>query len=340
MAEIRCVIHTELPENPAGWEDLCRACGNLQQSSRLDKSQALFGQHPVYFQVYHHSRLLAGFRIYLYQSRRKWLKPFNTYVVQTSEILMLPGLESGEKFREILFDLLRDFLRKEKVVWSKHSMHYGDTALIPEAGFAPRYSITPYALGYLELEKPEEELWKSLSENRRRTINAAKKRGIRVFAKDDIAAFLSILEETYRGQTKSGPDAAYLSSLYQTLRENGTATLWFAEEEGRITSAAMITTFGNIAYYNFGGHIRNAGDSGSFLHWHCILTARNAGLQRYYFGQMALHTDKQNPKFTEGITSFKRRFGLTEIPANSITFVHKPLHFRIWKILKKLSGIK
>lgn len=340
MTEFRCVILHELPEHPAEWEELCASCGNLQQSAQLDASQAIFGQRPVYFQIFQQNLLAGGLRIYLYHSRRKWLWPFNTYGVQTSEMMVRPGLEFREKIILVMEDLLKEYFHKERVVWSKHTMHYGEADLIPGTDFAARCSVTPYALGFLDLTKPEELLWKSLSENRRRTIKAAEKRGVRVFTRDDPAAFLAILEETYHGQSKSGPDPAYLGKLYQDMHSAGTVELWFAEEQDRITAAIMLTRFGRVAYYNFGGHRRNVAESGSLLHWKCILAAKHAGLHRYYFGQMAIHPDHENTKFTEGITSFKRRFGVTEIPANSITFVHKPLRYRLWKMLKRLSGIK
>jgi len=336
--EMRIRVQDLYPSDPDAWNRLAASCSNLQQSTWVDASQAYFKQTAVFIEVWKDDQLLGGLKCYLYQSRRPLIRWINTYLQQTGEMLIHPDSEEAETIKTHCFEQLRELIRSRNLVFSKHSMHYGYAGLIPDANFARVYSSSAYTIGYVDLNQSVDELWKNIPAKRKRKIREAEKQGLVFEEADNPGEFFRLLEATYSKQDKNGPDTRYLQQLYSDLKEQGIMKLYFIRDAETYVAGAMMAMFGKTAYYSFGGVTRDSRGAGKLLHWTLFQKLKEEGYESYCFGQLAAGVDLDNEKFTLGITSFKRRWGLLEFPASSITFVYKPFSYFVWRMLLKLIG--
>jgi len=325
---LQAAVSAGAPPDPSGWDDLARRSGNLVQSTRFDGSEAFFGMRPVYFSVTLQGQLLGGVKVFESASSR-WpalTGSLSRGMTQFGEAL-LPDGGDREQLRVLLDRALSDYLRIRRVVWFRSvGMYGGPDGLVAPA--VPVASAWPFRVASVDLRRSENDLWAKLHKAHRAEIRKADQNKLAFIRSGEIDRLVSLLDETYRFQTKSGPNRAYVRHMFESLGQ--AAELFFAAKDGEYMAGAMCMWQGHTAYWQFGGTRRQAFGAGAFLQWKIIQHYRGRGLERYLLGQVAAEPDPANAKFAGGISRFKRHFGPEESPSEIRLYVLRPWRHRIW----------
>jgi len=134
-----------------------------------------------------------------------------------------------------------------------------------------------------------------------------------IFIKNvEIKILIQMLDETYKNQVKSGPSHEFIKNLSKHLINEGKAKIFAVNDEyDKTLSVALVCICGNTADYTFGGNIHNSLGAGQFLQWNIFEYLKTIGVKQYSLGQIAKSdVVYNNPKFEEGISRFKSRFGI------------------------------
>ena len=180
-------------------------------------------------------------------------------------------------------------------------------------GGRPTERIQPQHTWIIDLQPDETQLLGGLSENRRRDVRSAERKGLRIRRTEDaadVAVFLHLLGTTAeRGHFNVHSDR-YYQTLLDTLLPLDACALYLADS-GEDPFAAVLTFQDDRATYY--AHAAADQDRSRRLNapgplaWRSILDARAAGRQRYDFWGVAPDESPGHP--WAGLSRFKRGFG-------------------------------
>lgn len=329
------------PSDIRQWNELCRINGNLQQSSYYDAVQAYFRQHPVYLEIWQENTLLGGSKFYVYIPGKltRFTAPFGKYFLQVGE-----SVSKNESWGDQVFPQLikgfADLLDKGKPVWYTSYGYFNrpDYMIYPSDHKASVESV--FANSFISLDKTQDQLWENIHPHHKHKIMKAGKMGYTVELSGDIKLFLDLLASTYERQSKQGPNPDFVRTFYRTMEAEGLAGIYVAQLHKKPVSAAIVTHFGRVACYAFGGSERNNDGASHLLHWELIKTFARENYSHYYLGQVATDDVSGDQKFLTGISPFKRRFGTLEVKSSRKTFIFKPYSYQLWKMISLLAGTR
>ncbi len=197
-----------------------------------------------------------------------------------------------------------------------------------------------FANAFIDLTQPPGQLWENIHPHHRRKINHAEKEAYSVTRTQNIDLLLDLLSLTYKNQAVTGPNLGFVASFYKTVADQGCARIYVANKEGRPVSAALVTLFGPVAYYAYGGSERGNDGASHLLHWNIIRSLAEEKYRVYYLGQVAVEGDDQDEKFVRGISLFKRRFGTQEVVNSRKTFIFRPYSYHLWKMITTFTRVR
>lgn len=336
--EIKSVIQYNNPSNKEEWDLLAQSNGNLLQSSFYDDVQSFYQQKAIYVELFFETNLIGGVKLFYYESNKfPWLHRQLTIFGD----FILKNKTTSKERTEIQVTLLQNIetlITNKRVTFFKFSSYYGNYPLLFDK---PKIFTKKWGIAYLDIDKSEQDLYKGIHVKHRNMINKARKNNIIFEVNNDIDLFLNLLHETYKNQDVSKPNDEYIRHLFDTLVQNQKATIYFTKnKEGKYLSGALIQEYGDVADYTFGGNLRNNLGAGQYLQFNIFLTLKKKGIKRYYLGQVATNEEKNNIKFTEGITRFKKRFGTELNSGVGMEIVCNKIKYKLWKILLKLIKMK
>jgi hypothetical protein len=257
-------------------------------------------------------------------------------LTQFGELIRQEPDPGGAGVRAALEEAARGLLRAASIMNLRVNGFYGGLDLLLNPGVAQ--SREEFGVAALDLGVPEEAAWRGVHEKHRSWIRKAERLGVAVTETDDPEILVRLLDESYAGQDRAGPNRAYVRHALVTLRAASRAVLYVASSEGRPLAAAMVHRLGGVAYYDFGGVARNRTGAGHLLHWWIARRLREEGVRRYVLGQVAGPGGHPDPHFAEGITRFKRSFGTVETPSCSARFVPRPWRQAAWRLLSEWTS--
>jgi GNAT acetyltransferase-like protein len=330
-AAIEVEVTEPSPPDPAAWDAVARDRGNLAQSTAFDRSEAFYGMVPVYFTATCRGQLWGGVKLYRSTSRR-WrpiTRGLSLGFTQFGESLIAPAAVSGPEVQSALDAAVARHLKAVGAVWLRVSGLYGGEGLV-ELPLAP-FSESPFNVASIDLARPEAELWASAHKSHRSEVRKAERNAVAFVRDSSVARLVGLLDETYRDQEKPGPNRSYVRHVVESL--DGAADLFFAVRGGEYLSGALCLWHGDVAYWQFGGSVRQNLGAGAFLQWRMIQHYQQRGMKRYVLGQVAAAGDSANAKFAVGISRFKRHFGPEETPSTTRLYVLRPARHSIWSRL-------
>lgn len=196
--------------------------------------------------------------------------------------------------------------------------------------YAATEAVPLHRIGYTETRRLEFEL--SLSsgvESTWRGFRATLRQRLRQFEKsrctcrirtDDeaLAAFCAIEAETFERHRRLGKiyqptREETFSLLWTTVLNSGRARAYFAEKEGRPVAGAIVGSYGDRAYYLYGGatQLGLSVQAPKGLLWFAIQREYERGVRRFNLGGMS--QDAVQPDSVDyGLYEFKRGFGASE----------------------------
>lgn len=193
-----------------------------------------------------------------------------------------------------------------------------------------------FASCLINLNKPEETLWKNLHGKHRNVIRRAENLGVHIESGEEFwdAGYDTYCKSQERSSNTVESREWYINLL--TKMENN-AVQYVAIYEGIVQASALILYSQYGAYYLHGGSI-NAPVSGAsnLLHWHIMLEMKARNVQKYDL--MGIRSHPEIGSKYEGIRRFKERFG-GEIKTGYLWHIGFDfVKYSTWKVVRKLRG--
>ncbi len=330
------------PANSEEWNKLAESNSNFIQSTFFDDVQLFFKEHPVYFEARVSGELVGGVKLYLWESKKlgKLTSGISRSVTQFAELLSKFPIESSEfaGMRKLLKEKVVSFLKESKTVTYTVAGLYGEEQLLIDLDREPD-STTLFNTSYVDLDKPIEEVLAGFNRNTNRNIKKAQAAGIEVVEeKIDIDLFLNKLNVVYDQQIpkQNAPNNDFVRHIFKNLAPGKFVDIHFAKLNDEILSTSFFLKMGKNAYSWFGGSLKNDVGAGQYIYWQLMKKYQLQGIRRFYFGQVAREIDTDNVKFTKGITTFKKGFGLIELNSFSKTYTLYKTKRKIWELLLKV----
>jgi hypothetical protein len=167
----------------------------------------------------------------------------------------------------------------------------------------------PYGSYMIDLQQPEEVLWRNASKTTRHDIRAAQRDGVTV---RDGFEFLDpaydLVRETFRRSKLGFMDRDSFKRFALSLGANG--KLLAAEYRGVAHSYSLFAFSGPCAYWIYGGNIHDQHQGAmKLLQWEAIRLFRQLGVRKYDFYGARINPEKGSKQ--EGINLMKKRLGGT-----------------------------
>jgi Acetyltransferase (GNAT) domain len=327
------------PTNVAEWNSLASQNGNLLQSTFYDGVQKYYRQEPVYFEVRDTETLMAGLKLYLWESRK--IGPLSGRLsrraTQFGEFLLAENQSlSTIEVKECLSKKVEEYFSSKGIVSCSVGGYYGDERLLLGFPSAKIIRRSKFRFAYINLNQPEDLLWANLADNHKWAVRKAAKQGLKVTEEENFIEFFRLLGNSYSDNSDKEPNHNYLEVGHNHLHQNGHSTMFFVKNNEHSLGVAVVDYFGGNAYYSFGGTERNNLGAGNCLHWEIIRTLSSRGLKKYYLGMVARENETGNERFSVGISNFKRKFGVVEVDSCNTEYIFNERYDALWQGMKKM----
>lgn len=251
--------------------------------------------------------------------KRKWGKD----VVQQPLFCQYLGIFSAEPMTEIqIFHFLKKLSLHFSYISSYH-FHPGNSLLLKEIlPILPEFEISENQTYWLSLEGPYDKIKDGYSADRKVNLKRSSVIDWVLEKRDNPRPLIDLFQKYHAGQVAGGVDpSAYrlLEQLFQTLRTDQKAELWYATDHGQIRAGVMfVRSGGKVIYlFNASDQLGRKGNARTFL------------LDQYFQendGDMLIF-DFESPQITS-IAAFYSSFGAEKTPYYAIRKNKLPFPFR------------
>jgi hypothetical protein len=165
----------------------------------------------------------------------------------------------------------------------------------------------PYGTYIIDLQQPEEALWKNVHSKHRNVIRNAEKKGVRILdGAEHTEATYSLIEETFKRSAMPFMSHKAFERMVRGLGEN--VKLFVADYHGAIQGCAVVPFSQQSAYYAYGGTIAEPlSGATNLLQWDAIRYFRSIGVKHYDFCGVRIKPEKGSK--AAGLMMYKQRFG-------------------------------
>ncbi len=225
-------------------------------------------------------------------------------------------ITENEKLWNYFFNYLKELAKKEKVDFVRISPLLENNAenleIFKKNGFrdAPIHMMHPEQSWVLDISKTEEEILKGMRKTTRNLIYRAEREGVRVAESkniEDIDKFYQLHRQTVGRHNFVPFSRNYFKNQFETFLPDNKISLFFAEHNGQLLSAAIIVFNGESAYYHHGASLSSKIPASHSLIWKAIRESKKRGLKIFNFWGIAPENKKNHP--WAGLTLFKTGFG-------------------------------
>lgn len=232
------------------------------------------------------------------------------------------------------------FLKIEPDSWSEESNLQSST-------FRPsNHNIQPPRTIVIDIKDSEETILARMKPKCRYNIRLAGKKGVIVFAWDDISAFHEMMTVTGGRDNFGVHSLEYYQRAYELFHPKGTCELLMAEYEGKPLASLMVFANGKRAWYVYGAsndQERNRMPT-YLLQWEAIRWAKARGCEEYdLWGVPDENEDILEANFETrhdglwGVYRFKRGFGgEVKRAAQALDKIYMPLLYKLY--LWRMAG--
>ncbi len=198
--------------------------------------------------------------------------------------------------------------------------------------------VQPDYRQWVLLDKTEDELLKEMKPKGRYNIRVAEKHDLKVawgLEPEKVEALASLYQETAKRTGFAGRDSAYFVALVEAIRGDRLGEIVTVSRNGEVLAAALVTFYGNVASYLYGG---SGGDRSLMapylMHWAAIKRAKKEGCQVYDL--LAIAPEGKEDHVHAGLTRFKTQFGGQSVRMlGSWDLVHRPVWYTIYRYAQK-----
>jgi len=180
----------------------------------------------------------------------------------------------------------------------------------------------------IDLNRPEEEIWRDIHKSRRKGINRAFNRGVVIEEVRDkmfIPIFYGIVEETYKNARIPLADISLMESAFELLAPKNMATFYMAKYEDIYVGARVVLNYKGLIYDWYAGALSDYLSLyvNEALVWHILKEGANNRYHTFNFGGAG----KPNEEY--GVREFKRRFGGKMVNFGRYKKIHSPIKLKI-----------
>ena len=255
-----------------------------------------------------------------------------------------------------LIEKIKEIAKREKAFIFRWDPDVPDTdeefkKIVTEAGIKLKENINhdinkvlqpKYEMQLTLKDKNEEELLKSFNQKTRYNIRLAGRKGVTVEEgnENDIEEFFEILSTTSQRDQFTIRNVNYYKKVYNNMKENGHAKLYFAKYEGKRIAATLEIIYGNKAWYLYGASLREHSNvmPNYLLQWKMMKHAKECGCEYYNFGGVSGYIDEKASGY--GVYKFKKGFNPDFIEyVNELNIIFKPFNNMLFNLADKIRHI-
>ena len=235
--------------------------------------------------------------------------------------------EKGIEALKVLMEHYDKIATQKKALYTQIRTMW-DTSNISSFLNSMGYEYEEHLNFLIDLNRPEEEIWRDIHKSRRKGINRAANKGVvieEVRDKKFIPIFYGIVEETYKNARLPLADISLLDSAFELLVPKNMATFYMAKYEDVYVGARAVLNYKGLIYDWYAGasldylslYVNEA------LVWHILKEGANNSYHTFNFGGAG----KPNEEY--GVREFKRRFGGEMVNFGRYTKVYSPIRMKI-----------
>jgi peptidoglycan pentaglycine glycine transferase (the first glycine) len=228
-----------------------------------------------------------------------------------------------------ILEWLQGYARRERAIWLKidpdiiaatgvpgeeddspHPVGQSMTSLLRKKGWQPGEQVQFQNTITLDLTSSEDEILAAMSQNTRRKVRTAEKKGVTIRAAtlDDIPALYALYESTGTRDAFLTRPFSYYGDLWQTFMQSGLAHALIAEYEGKPIAHVILFHFGQTCWYFYGASANAERERmpNYALQWEAMKWAKAQGYSIYdFWGAPNIFTEEDR---MWGVFEFKRGF--------------------------------
>jgi hypothetical protein len=170
-------------------------------------------------------------------------------------------------------------------------------------------SPAPYGSYVIDLQQPEDVLWRNVAKSTRQNISAARKDGVSVREGIELLdPAYDLIRETFSRSKIAFMGRDSFKRFALSLGDNG--KLLVAEYQGVAHSYSLFAFSAPCAYWIYGGNIHHQHPGAmKLLQWEAITLFRNLGVRKFDFFGARINPEKGSKQ--EGINQMKKHLGAT-----------------------------
>lgn len=306
---------------PRDWEQIITSMGatHFHAADWVAYRASSLNATPVFFVGYDARDVAVGAAAgYLGQSSRAVIAPFTRRLTFESHPLVT---ESARPYAPLLLgQILSEARRLGCVTFDLQSFFSGGSCALD--GERRNVVLSQRVEFVVDLQRPLDAIWKSISKEQREKIRRAEKAGISVHTSESPQAYQDLLalqvatrdRRTAQGQGyEIDTDGQRYDQLAATLTGAGLSRLFIASHEGKAVSAILFGTYNRRAYSIYSGSDPTGYkfSAPSLIFWHAVQWFHEHGFQFVNRGGVSL--DAKTPGHAQhGIYFYKSRLGTEE----------------------------
>jgi len=187
---------------------------------------------------------------------------------------------------------------------------------------------------FINLERPQSEIWRDMSKYRRRGIVRAEKIGLKVEEVEDrsqLEIFYHLLRSTHERARVPLQDISLFESVFDYLVPKNLAKLYLVTSQEQPIACRLALTYRGTLYDWYAGRKEDSGEKhpDEFLVWQILKWGSKKGFHTFDFGGAGVPNEDYGPR------EFKRRFGGRPVNLGRYTKVHNPK--KLWISKKAFS---
>jgi hypothetical protein len=206
-------------------------------------------------------------------------------------------------------------------------------------------SVQPRHTLVLDLRRPEEELRGEMLSGRRRSINAAARKGIsirRTREAGEVEEFIRLIRRTGERSRFDPHSDAYYRTVCTTLFDRGAASLYLAEVEGESVAGVIAFESPTTGYY---AHAADDPErsrqvvAAAPLAWRIVLDCRAEGRSTFDFWGVIPDDSSDHP--WAGFSRFKKTFGGRMVTRpGTFDLPLRPLRYRVYRAAREMRAAR
>jgi serine/alanine adding enzyme len=190
------------------------------------------------------------------------------------------------------------------------------------------YNFEDHLNFLIDLNKPEEEIWKQIHSSMRKNIKRAQRNGVIIEEMEDksyIETFYDFLKDVYHDTKVPLMDISLFEAIYDILVPKGMAKFYLAKHNGEYIGGRSTLFYKKIVYAHRVGVPRKYKIlySNALLNYQIMLWGSENGYHTFDFGGAG------KPDKEYGVREFKRQFGGKSVNFGRYKKTHSPLRMKI-----------